>query len=100
MGKLAHDNKAPGSVDTVNDAVVLRQFMLLSGEICLTCNSDRLVSPGSDSRDTKSNSYSLLSTVRSQEQDSSQMVFIATSGVIRWLIKQKSAEAIVAERSG
>ena len=99
MGKLAHDNKAPGSVDTVNDAVVLRQFMLLSGEICLTCNADRLVSPGSDSRDTKSNSYSLLSTVRSQEQDSSQMVFIAT-GIIRWLIKQKSAEAIVAQRSG
>ncbi len=27
MGKLAHDNKAPGSADTVNDAVVLRQFM-------------------------------------------------------------------------
>ncbi len=38
MGKLAHDNKAPGSVDTVNDAVVLRQFMPLSGEICLTCD--------------------------------------------------------------
>ncbi len=27
MGKLAHDNKAQGSVDTVNDAVVLRKFM-------------------------------------------------------------------------
>ncbi|MCG8606903.1 hypothetical protein MJD09_18200, partial [bacterium] len=24
--------------DTVNDAVVLRQFMSLSGEICLTCD--------------------------------------------------------------
>ncbi len=51
-----------------------------------------------DLRVTKSNSFSLLSTLRSQEQDSSQMVFIATSGVIWWLIKQKSAEAIVAER--
>ncbi len=94
---MAHDNEALGSVDTVNDAVVLRQFMLLSGEICLTCNVDRLVNSGRDSRDTKSNSHSLLSTLRSQEQDSSQMVFIATSGVIWWLIKQKSAEAIVAE---
>ncbi len=27
MGKLAHDNEALGSADTVNDAVVLRQFM-------------------------------------------------------------------------
>ncbi len=35
MGKLAHDNKALGSADTVNDAVVLRKFMPLSGEICL-----------------------------------------------------------------
>ncbi|MFQ6115183.1 MAG: hypothetical protein ACE5NG_14080 [bacterium] len=39
MGKLAHDNKAQGSTDMVNDAVVLRQFMLLSGEVCLTCDA-------------------------------------------------------------
>ncbi len=36
VGKLAHDNEALGSSDTVNDAVVLRQFMFLSGEICLS----------------------------------------------------------------
>jgi len=46
MGKLAHDNKAQGSVDTVNDAVVLLKFMFLSGEICLSCGANCLVSPG------------------------------------------------------
>ena len=46
MGKLAHDSKARGSADTVNDAVVLRQFMSLSGEICLTCDAVRLVQTG------------------------------------------------------
>ena len=43
VGKLARDNEAPGSADTVNDAVVLLKFMFpsqagdkpLSGEICL-----------------------------------------------------------------
>ena len=46
MGKLAHDNEALGSADTVNDAVVLQQFMLLSGEVCLTCDVDFVVEPG------------------------------------------------------
>ena len=46
MGKLAHDNKAQGSVDTVNGAIVLRKCMLLSGEVCLTCDANRLVNPG------------------------------------------------------
>ncbi len=38
-GKLAHDNEAQGSADTVNDAVVLLKFMLLSGDVCLTCDA-------------------------------------------------------------
>ncbi len=38
-GKLAHDNEAQGSADTVNDAVVLLKFMLLSGEVCLMCGA-------------------------------------------------------------
>lgn len=33
-GELAHHNKASGSGNTVNDAVVQRQFTFLSGEIC------------------------------------------------------------------
>ena len=65
MGKLAHDNKAPGSADTVNDAVVLLKFMLLSGEVCLTCDADPFGNYRLDSRLTKSYSRSLLSPARS-----------------------------------
>jgi hypothetical protein len=43
-GKLAQHNKAPGSGDTVNGAVVQRQFTSLSGEICLPRR------PGDDTR--------------------------------------------------
>ncbi len=45
MGKLAHDNEALGSADTVNDVVVLRQFMFLSGEICLSCDVEFVLNP-------------------------------------------------------
>ena len=62
MGKLAHDNKAQGSSDTVNDAVALLKFMLLSGEVCLKCSALQFGKSRLDSRDTKSNPVSLLST--------------------------------------
>ena len=74
MGKLAHDNEAQGSSDTVNDAVALLKFMLLSGEVCLKCSALQFGKSRLDSRVIKSNSASLLSTARSEEQDSSQTV--------------------------
>ena len=97
-GKLAHDSKALGSADTVNDAVVLRQFMFLSGEICLTCDADRLVSPG--------RTPGLSSPIRAvccrlsgaKNRIATRRFRKAAPGAIRWLIEQKSAEAIVAER--
>ena len=36
-----HQTTKPGDLTaTVNDAAVQRKFMLLSGEICLTCNRE------------------------------------------------------------
>jgi len=37
-GKLAQHNKARGSADTVNAAIVQGKFTSLSGEICFTCD--------------------------------------------------------------
>ena len=38
-GEWAQDHKTPGSGDKVNGEVVQRQFMFLSGEICLACGA-------------------------------------------------------------
>ena len=100
MGKLAHDNEALGSSDTVNDAVVLRQFMFLSGEICLSCAVGFGGKTRQGLRDTKPRHVSVLSTGMSYEPDSNHKLNIAACEVTRWLkLGQKSADTIVAECS-
>ncbi len=98
MGKLAHDNEARGSADTVNDAVVLRQFMFLSGEVCLTCDADLVVETRQGHRDTKPRPRQLAigcfgETNRIAATGSSSAAGRATCQ----LLEQKSAEAIVAK---
>ena len=76
---------------TVNDAVARGQFTLLSGEICLT--RDRLIT-------SKALVYKCLGSLECiAQRERTRCKPIALSGVTLPVIKQKSADGIVAKRS-
>jgi len=74
---------------TVNDAVAQRQFMFLSGDICLAC--DRQAT-------SKALVYKCLGSPVSSTGEIEPMKPIAPTGATLRVIKQKSAEGIVAKR--
>ena len=102
MGELAQDNETLDPMDTVNDAVVLRKFAVLSGEICLTCNGNLVVNPvlaeSGDQRPGLPGSYRLSGAMNTNHDSTRQHVAAAPLSAMRTVIKQKSAEAIVAQR--
>ena len=69
----------------VNDAVVLRKFMFLSGEICLSCDVCFCGKTRQGLRDTKPRHASVLSTGVSYEPDSTHRFNIAACEVTRSL---------------
>ena len=112
-GKLAQHNKAPGSGDRVNAAVVQRQFTSLSGEICLTLRlstmsptircDDRLGQPV-DQVPAAAGKQSAFGRAKKQREpirmDLAGVGSVALYRVTGKVIRQKSAEAIVAQRLG